>query len=115
MKEMLSIAALIIIVFACSKKIVPSASASSEQPKSESKVELETSIKETPSALVVEQGHIIYTTKCGRCHGLKKVNDYTAERWEVIIKKMAPKARLNDQESKQITAYVMANAKQQSK
>ena len=56
-------------------------------------------------------GQIVYTTRCNRCHGLKIVENYTAQQWENILKIMVPKAGLNESESKQVTAYVMEHAK----
>ena len=56
-------------------------------------------------------GKTVYTTRCNRCHGLKNTENYTEQQWTGILKNMIPKARLNEDESKQVTAYVMANAK----
>ena len=56
-------------------------------------------------------GQSTYNGKCGRCHGLKPVGDYTADRWVGIMESMAPKARLDDTEKQNVLAYVKANAK----
>jgi hypothetical protein len=42
---------------------------------------------------------------------LKPVDNFTADRWNNILKAMIPKAKLTDAEAEQVTAYVMANAK----
>lgn len=56
-------------------------------------------------------GKVIYETKCTRCHGMKGVASYTTDRWDGILKLMAPKAGLNEMETEQVKAYVRANAK----
>lgn len=57
------------------------------------------------------QGQSTYNAKCGKCHGLKVVGDYTADRWASIMAVMGPKARLNETETANVNAYVKANAK----
>ncbi|MBL0145167.1 MAG: hypothetical protein IPP48_04860 [Chitinophagaceae bacterium] len=52
-----------------------------------------------------------YNAKCGRCHGLKVVSDYSADRWITVMQVMAPKAKLSDLEKENVLAYVKANAK----
>ena len=63
------------------------------------------------SATTIDAGHALFTAKCGRCHGLKDPAKYTAGGWDVILQKMAKKARLNDEQKQQVTAYLHANAK----
>ncbi|HEX2605757.1 MAG TPA: hypothetical protein VHK91_00195 [Flavisolibacter sp.] len=96
MKKTATIAVLALLTFACSRKTV----ATSETPK----------VDEAHVALVA-QGKTVYTTKCSRCHAAKDVTAYTQERWTGILKSMIPKAKLNETESQQVTAYVMDNAK----
>ena len=102
MKKTITIAALALAVLACHRKTVPAADKS-------------TTVKASPQpdahADMVAQGKNVYTASCGRCHGLKPVENYTSDRWTNILKSMIPKARLNDAEAAQVTAYVMANAK----
>ncbi|RYY87909.1 MAG: cytochrome C [Chitinophagaceae bacterium] len=59
----------------------------------------------------IEAGHQVYNAKCGRCHALKEPSNYTAERWVPIMQSMAPKAKLNEEETANVMAYVQANAK----
>ncbi len=75
------------------------------------KTNTETSKTEDSNSDLSSAGKIIYANRCGRCHGLKNTESYTLQRWENILKTMIPKAKLNDEEAKQVTAYVMANAK----
>ncbi len=60
---------------------------------------------------LLENGKKIYETRCGRCHGLKKVDDYTVSSWVGIMDRMAPKARLDETEKSQALAYVQFYAK----
>lgn len=62
---------------------------------------------------LIAAGNAVYTdkTKCARCHKPKDVTAYTQERWTGILKKMVPMAKLDETEAKQVTAYVMENAK----
>lgn len=56
-------------------------------------------------------GQSTFNAKCGRCHGLKVVADYTADRWISIMQVMATKANLSDPEKQNVLAYVTTNAK----
>ena len=99
MKKTILISVLVLAVVACHRKNAASAeSAESIKAKNE-------------HAALVEQGRTVYTTKCVKCHGLKNTANYTADRWTNILKAMIPKAKLNDTEAQQVTAYVLANAK----
>jgi mono/diheme cytochrome c family protein len=102
MKKTSAIILIALVAFACSRKTVASSDSTSENKTDKS--------TDAPVALV-KQGHAVYTAKCGKCHGLKPVENFTADRWNNILKKMIPKAKLTDAEAEQVTAYVMANAK----
>ncbi len=58
----------------------------------------------------IETGKTIFINRCGNCHGLPKPDDFTAKRWEGILSYMIPKARLNNEQSIHVTAYLKANA-----
>jgi len=104
MKVTITLLILAVIVFACHRKTV----ASSDNIIISNKTNAET---KTPTSESASAGQTVYTSRCGRCHGLKKTENYTAQQWDNILKSMIPKAKLNDDEAKQVTAYVMANAK----
>ena len=73
-----------------------------------------TPVKHDPTPLPADAmaaGKILYTNRCGNCHGLKPLENYTEPQWEEILKKMMPRARLNAEQQKQVTAYVKTNAK----
>jgi mono/diheme cytochrome c family protein len=101
-------ASLSIAMFACHKKAVPTVADRTEIPPAPSK----------PAAPIyaaadVEAGKAIYSVKCARCHPAKDATAYTTVRWEGILRSMIPKAKLNDEESRQVTAYAMVNAKKE--
>jgi cytochrome c5 len=112
-----------LILIACSRKTVPAkeTGATSATKKTENtepgKVATPLPVvadiqPATPNDLsLAENGKIVYNAKCGRCHDLKNAADYTAERWEKILEQMAPKAKLTDDEKKQVAAFVNANCK----
>ena len=105
MKKATTIVTLALLVFACSRKTVDtSQTATNTTPVTEA------AKTDAAHAALVEQGKGIYTTKCSRCHATKNVAAYTPARWEGILKNMIPKAKLNEAEAQQVTAYVMENA-----
>jgi cytochrome c5 len=104
MKATITILILAIIVFACHRKTI----ASSDNIIISNKTDKETKVANPE---VASTGQSVYTNRCGRCHGLKKTENYTAQQWDNILKNMIPKAKLNDGEAKQVTAYVMEHAK----
>ncbi len=63
------------------------------------------------SAEYVTKGKTVFDQHCGKCHGLPEASDHTAEQWNKIIARMAPKAKLNPDETNWVLAYVTVNAK----
>jgi mono/diheme cytochrome c family protein len=106
MKAIITIFTLTIIVLACHRKTVASSDNIIISNKTTATTKSQGSNSETASA-----GQTVYTSRCGRCHGLKKTENYTQQQWENILKSMIPKARLNDEEAKLVTTYIMVNAK----
>lgn len=100
MKKLTTILVLALAVAACSRKTVAT---------TETKPQAETTTA-TEASLAL-QGKTVYTSRCGRCHGLKATDKYTVSQWDNILKSMIPKARLNTEEADQVTTYVHANAK----
>ena len=106
MKTAITLSIIAILVFACHRKTVASSDNIIISNKSNTDTKAPTSSPEFASA-----GQTIYTNRCGRCHGLKKIENYTSQQWDNILKTMIPKARLNEEEAKQVTAYVMEHSK----
>ena len=62
-------------------------------------------------ASMIEAGHTIFTTKCTRCHKEKPIQKWTYEKLRPTLAVMVKKAKLNNTEIAQLTAYVNANSK----
>ncbi len=138
MKKLFAISILSVLVWSCTKKMTP---AGSETPASTSSsnntsfnnnnnnaatsttttaASASTTSNGQPTGARVSTatsndaavaGQATYNAKCGRCHGLKVVQDYTADRWVSIMQVMAPKAGLSETEKANVLEYVKANAK----
>ena|SRR5690348_2523987 len=106
MKSTIVIIILALIVFACHRKTV----ASTDNIIISNKINTASKISGADSK-INSAGHSVYINRCGRCHGLKNTEKYTQQQWENILKSMIPKAKLNEEEAKQVTAYVMAHSK----
>jgi mono/diheme cytochrome c family protein len=106
MKKVFALSVFIVLItVACHKKAVPVASTPAPP------APVETPAVAAVDPALVEAGKAVFTTKCTKCHPAKVVENYTAERWTGILEKMIPKAKLDETEAAQVTAYVNANAK----
>jgi cytochrome c5 len=96
------------IIIACHKKAVPEISSRTDFP-APPKSAQSTVVENSPEAIAA--GKIIFETRCNRCHELKDTNGYTADRWTTILKTMIPRARLNEDQARQVRSYDVANAR----
>ncbi len=126
MKKIVFISLISISIFiACSKKVTPATSATTPAKTEQATAPIMGKTETGPATAagpiqpvavktdeaLVEQGKMVYNAKCGRCHVLKATGDFTASRWDGILRDMMPKAKLNTDEQNQVIAYVKANAK----
>jgi cytochrome c5 len=117
MKKLLSVLFMsALVIIACSKKTVATKEVSttkniSANPSIIPAPENPGSTPEVNDVSLIAAGKTIYETKCTRCHGMKPTVAYTADRWNGILKLMAPRARLTETETQQVTAFVRANSK----
>lgn len=102
MKKIITISFLSLIIFACSKKTVGTIAATEETTKTESK---------TVSHEAFLAGKTIYDARCGKCHKLHDPERGTMEQWDKWLDKMAPKAKLTDEEKLQVRNFISVNAK----
>lgn len=55
------------------------------------------------------RGREIYLTACTRCHVAEPIDEFSAARWrDKILPDMTRKAKLDPQETSELTAYVLA-------
>jgi cytochrome c2 len=54
----------------------------------------------------IGEGKVVFMRDCTRCHGEKKVENFTSAQWSNILPRMIIQAELNDDESRQVKAYV---------
>jgi len=100
MKKIAIISFLIIAVWSCSHKTVPTQTTTT------------TTVTTVTSTGDATAGKDTYVAKCQQCHGLKDPGNYTVAQWGPILDHMAKKAQLDETEKANVLAYVDANAKQ---
>lgn len=104
----ISVFILIIIATACSSKMrVTVKEASTNHQENKNTVSTVTPFSNNHIA----EGQKIYNASCGRCHELHSPGEYTETEWQPIMRSMARKAKLGDNEKEMVLAYVNANAK----
>jgi len=54
----------------------------------------------------LQKGRAIYVSKCNSCHTLRLPEKYSKTEWAVHLDKMAPRAKITDEEKRLILAYV---------
>ena len=113
MKYVFIITSFIAFIFGCAKKNVPATSSApvTTVTTAPDAAKITTATNTISLDNMVALGHETYTAKCGRCHGLKKVDDYTATAWVPIMERMAIRAKLDSAEKANVISYVQANAK----
>ncbi|ANH82666.1 hypothetical protein A8C56_18300 [Niabella ginsenosidivorans] len=89
---------------ACTPKASPSAVAASAVP--------EASAVSSDEA-AISAGQVIFTTKCTKCHAAKTeaVTSKSYDELRPVLTSMVKKAKLNNEEIQQVSAYVYANSK----
>ena len=113
MKSVFIIFLAMITIFGCAKKMVPVAAAPPAPAViiTADAAKMDTATAVVPAEKMIAMGQETFTAKCGRCHGLKKVDNYTAMQWTPIMERMAIKAMLDSSEKANVIAYVHSNAK----
>ena len=103
MKKSIVLILLSLFIFACSHKSVPSASGTS------------VSTLKTSSATVTNeqflQGKTVFEASCGKCHKYRDPASHTVKQWTYWLNKMAPKAKLTDEQKSAVFNFVSVNAK----
>ncbi|HMK24552.1 MAG TPA: hypothetical protein VK483_00880 [Chitinophagaceae bacterium] len=91
-----------VIIQACQQKALPMITTRTTEPSKP--VTAVVDVK--PDAAV---GKIIFTNRCGRCHALPDPVQFTAQRWDLILARMIPRARLDKEQEIHVTAFIKEN------
>jgi cytochrome c5 len=102
MKKIIVIGILSLVVIACSQKTAGTIAATEVAVKTESA---------TVSHEAYLAGKTIYDAKCGRCHKLHDPERGNMTQWDKWLDRMAPKAKLTDDEKLQVRNFISVNAK----
>lgn len=89
------------IAFACTPKASPAVT--------EATIPSETAVSN--DEVTIEAGHTIFTTKCTRCHREKPIEKWTYEKIRPVLASMVKKAKLDNTEIGQVSAYAHANSR----
>ena len=54
----------------------------------------------------IAAGRKLHTAKCARCHKLYDPTGYNQKTWDTWTERMKQKARLNDEQYRQLVAYL---------
>lgn len=55
---------------------------------------------------MLEEGKTIFENSCHRCHALPEPKDFNDEQWVGLVKAMAPKAKLSQEQADKVYFYV---------
>ena len=117
----------ILLIANCSPKTTKNATTSNSKPKEEimeePKVASSSDFKNMPldaqmdlmnscGSAKLEKGQQIYQSSCGKCHELYNPAMRTTESWLKIMRKMGPKAKLENADYALVSAYLHSKAKQ---
>jgi hypothetical protein len=59
----------------------------------------------------IQKGNTIFVNRCSRCHGLHDPKEFTAAKWDTILMRMIPRARLSDEQTAHVSAFIKTNSK----
>ena len=90
------------IIQACQQKALPTITTRTTEPSKP----VSAVIDVKPDAAI---GKIIFMNRCGRCHTLPDPVQFTAQRWDVILARMIPRARVDKEQEIHVTAFIKEN------
>lgn len=59
----------------------------------------------------LDKGKSIWENNCNKCHKLFEPESRIPEKWNNVLKRMIPRAKLDMEEGKLVRAYLIANAR----
>ncbi|MBL0152203.1 MAG: hypothetical protein IPP93_01450 [Chitinophagaceae bacterium] len=60
----------------------------------------------------IEKGKILFNNRCGRCHALPDPAAYSETRWNFILERMIPRARMDTAEGVHVKAFILKGIQQ---
>lgn len=106
MKKLLSIATLGIFALTMSYCTPKAAKEIADEP-----IPTPDQMKAQYSVAQLYEGKMIWQDNCQRCHKLFEPDTRTPEKWNKVLARMIPKAKLSPEQGKLVKAYLIANAK----
>lgn len=67
-----------------------------------------TPVASTSTAEEIAQGKTIFENSCGTCHKLPDPTSHTSVQWVGIMNRMAPKAKLSDEQHQWVYDYIVS-------
>jgi cytochrome c5 len=58
---------------------------------------------------LVQHGHQVYITDCASCHRARIPQNYSKERWAIVLPRMEKRAKLSEDDAKAVEAYINAS------
>lgn len=97
-----------VLIYGCAPKIVEVIEVTEETEETVEEIFEETTEVLNTNMMSEDaiSGEKVFNEKCTKCHKAKVVDDYSKERWDVVLPKMISKAQLDETEAAQVTAFV---------
>ena len=99
-----------LVISACSPKATSSTSVNPASSTDVSSAQVDAAKTKYPDATldVLKKGHdVYYGDACTRCHGAKKITNFSGEELPGIIENMARKAKISAEEKDAVLKYVI--------
>jgi len=99
-----------VVASACGPKTTASIASNPTPLADVSDAQLEAAKTKYPDATmdILQKGHdVYYGASCTGCHGVKRITNFSQEELPAIIKRMARKAGISDEEKDAVLKYVM--------
>ncbi len=61
----------------------------------------------TTTPELLENGRAIYLNRCASCHDLSAPDEFSEREWRSQVRKMAPKARINNTQQTKLLAFLL--------
>jgi len=92
-----------LFVFSCAAKMVTVAD---KEP-----VPTKEYVKTNFSDEQLAQGQVLYENNCAKCHKLFEPDSRDAEKWNDVLKRMIPRAKLAYEDGRLVRAYLVLHSK----